>query len=1015
MQKFINFSINNKLAIWIVTLFIIVFGTFSGYSMKLETLPNINEPIVDVTTIYPGASPNEVTENVTKPIETKVEGLEGVKSVTSTSFENASSVQIQYDLKKDMEEAEREVKEIVSTIELPSATEQPKVARLSFNDLPILVLSLADDKRSIEELSKIAEDDIKRDFESIEGVSEAKVIGNKQKEIQLSFSPEKLNQFKLQEESVVEYVKSLSKDTPLGLQVIEQKEQAFVVNGAVASIDNLKNLEVPTVENAEGFVTLGELAEVKEVTKEQSVARINGKEAIGIQIYKSAAGNTVKVVDGIKEKMASNTDKFDSIEFTSVLNEGDPIKDSVHVMFEKALMGAAFAILIILLFLRNIKTTLIAVVSIPLSLIISIIFLNQLDITLNLMTLGAMTVAIGRVVDDSIVVIENIFRRMALTSEVLEGKQLIKAATYEMFSPIVSSTIVTIAVFFPLGLIDGPVGELFLPFGLTIVFALLASLVVSVTIVPMMAHLLLRKKNIKAHEPETKPSFYHKTLNWSLNHKIISFIAINVLLVGSLFLLPLIGVSFMPDSQNKMIIASYNPVPGSTNEEIKKEVQKAEAILLDREHIKHVQSSFGEGNPLNPSDVKQVLFIMNYKEGLADVTKEQDRLAPLLKEVNTGEWSIQSSGGNNSLSLYVYGDDVESVNQAIDKVSNTLVDQKDLKGLDSTSSDTLSQLGFSMDLEKMAKFGVQPLQIYQTLGAKDSLDTLTSVDVEGNAVPVRLVQKADDLTKNTILDKKITTLTNEEVALSEFLSVKEENAPASITKRNGRVYGVVSATITNKDVKATTEAVKNEVDKINFENGITVEYGGVSAQIDDSFTQLGIAMGSAIMIVYFVLVVTFGGGLAPLAILFSLPYAIIGSLLGLFVIKEPISISVMIGALMLIGIVVTNAIVLVDRIIQKEKEGTPLRQAILEAGMTRLRPILMTALATIGALAPLVISGQSDGSGLISRGLGVTVIGGLISSTLLTLIVVPIVYETLIRVKTRIFKKRVKESTEKAA
>lgn len=1018
MQKFINFSINNKLAIWIVTLFIIVFGTYSGYSMKLETLPNINEPTVDVTTIYPGASPDEVTENVTEPIEKRVEGLEGVKNVTSTSFENASSVLIQYDLKKDMEEAEREVKEVVSTIDLPAATEQPKVARLSFNDLPILVLSLADDKRSIEELSKIAEEEIKADFESLEGVSEAKVIGNKQKEIELSFSPEKLAQFNLQEENVVEYLKTLSKDTPLGLQIVDQKEQAFVVNGVISSIRDLKSLEVPTMggnSNGDSSVTLGELSEIKEVSKEQSVARINGKEAIGIQIYKSAAGNTVKVVDGIKEKMQSNTDKFDSIEFTSVLNEGDPIKDSVHVMFEKALMGAAFAILIILMFLRNLKTTLIAVVSIPLSLIISIIFLNQLDITLNLMTLGAMTVAIGRVVDDSIVVIENIFRRMALKSEVMEGKQLVKAATLEMFSPIVSSTIVTIAVFLPLGLIDGPVGELFLPFGLTIVFALLASLVVSVTIVPMMAHLLLRKKNIKAHEPEAKPSFYQKTLNWSLNHKVISFIAINVLLIGSLFLLPLIGVSFIPDSQNKMIIASYNPVPGSTNEEIKKEVQKAETILLDRDHIKHVQSSFGEGNPLNPSDVKQVLFIMNYKDSLADVTKEQDTLAPLLKEANTGEWSIQSSGGNNSLSLYVYGDDVQSVNKAIDKVSNTLSEQKDLKGLDSSSSDTLSQLGFSMDLENMAKFGVQPLQLYQALGAKDSLDTLTSIEVDGNSLPVRLVKQADELTKASILDKKVTTLTNEQVPLSEFLSLKEEDAPASITKRNGRVYGVVTGTITNKDVKATTEAVKKEVEKLNFDNGVTVEYGGVSAQIDDSFTQLGIAMGSAIMIVYFVLVVTFGGGLAPLAILFSLPYAIIGSFAGLFLISEPISISVMIGALMLIGIVVTNAIVLVDRIIQKEKEGIALRQAILEAGMTRLRPILMTALATIGALAPLVISGQSDGSGLISRGLGVTVIGGLISSTILTLIIVPIVYETLIRLKNRIFKKRIKENTEKVA
>ncbi|NQD68159.1 efflux RND transporter permease subunit, partial [Bacillus haikouensis] len=423
MKKLINFSINNKLAIWILTIFIIIFGTFSGYSMKLETLPNINEPIVDVTTVYPGASPNEILENVTEPIESKVSNLEGVKSVTSTSFENASSVQIQYDLKKNMEDAESEVKEAVYSLGLPSETETPRVARVSYNDLPVLVLALTDTKSDLQELSKYAETTIKREFESVEGVAEIKIVGTHQKELEVEFNEENLNKFNLKEQTVIDYLKSISSDSPLGLYVVDNEEQSAVIKGAVTSLEDLKNLEIPTAaalgnssENVQPFVKMNEISKISEVTKENSVSRMNGKEAIGIQVYKNASGNTVQVVDEIQEKMNEVQKNNDSLEFTSILNEGDPIKDSVHVMFQKALMGAAFAILIILMFLRNIKTTIIAVVSIPLSLIIALIFLNQLDITLNLMTLGAMTVAIGRVVDDSIVVIENIFRRMTLKS-----------------------------------------------------------------------------------------------------------------------------------------------------------------------------------------------------------------------------------------------------------------------------------------------------------------------------------------------------------------------------------------------------------------------------------------------------------------------------------------------------------------------------------------------------------------------------------------------------------------------
>ncbi|NQD68717.1 efflux RND transporter permease subunit, partial [Bacillus haikouensis] len=634
--------------------------------------------------------------------------------------------------------------------------------------------------------------------------------------------------------------------------------------------------------------------------------------------------------------------------------------------------------------------------------------LNQLDITLNLMTLGAMTVAIGRVVDDSIVVIENIFRRMTLKSETLKGFQLIKEATAEMFAPIVSSTIVTIAVFLPLGLIDGPVGELFLPFGLTIVFALLASLLVSITIVPMMAHLLLRKKSQhkNQHSRDKKTSHYKRLLNWSLNHKVISFLIVNVLLVGSLFLLPMIGVSFIPDSENKVIIASYNPVPGSTNEEIKNEVQKAEEVLLQRKHHKHVQASFGEGNPLNPSDTKQVLFIINYHSELEDITNEQDALASKLKNVNKGEWDIQSSGsGNNTLSLFVYGENSEEVNDAVEMIRENLETEKDLNGLKTSTSESLKQLGFVLDTEKIAKLNIQPFQIFEALSQNSSSSQITSLSDGGEVIPVRTIQRKAEDSAFSLENINVENLNNEDIKLSDIVEVEEETAPASITKRNGKVYGVVTANITSEDVAATTENVQKEVDLLNFVEGIEVEVGGVAEQIDESFTQLGVAIVSAVMIVYFVLVVTFGGGLAPLAILFSLPYAIIGSLAGLVITDEPISISVMIGALMLIGIVVTNAIVLVDRIVQREKEGNSIRESILEAGMTRLRPIFMTALATIGALAPLVITGESDGSGLISSGLGITVIGGLISSTILTLFIVPIAYETLILLKRKMLKK----------
>lgn len=1012
MKSIIQFSIKNKLAIWFLTIFIIVFGLYSAESMEMEQLPNINEPIVNIQTIYPGASPEDIHENVTEPLEQQVSNIEGVKNVTSTTLQDASSIQIEFGFDKDMEEAEKEIEDSIKGVILPESAQTPQVERLSFNDLPILVLSLTDSKKSIEELGNLVKDEIKPEFEKVQGISKVKVIGNEVQEVQISFRPDKMKQYQLKPQEIFAYLQRISGDLQIGVKAIDKEEKILAIENEINSIDKLKEIKIPTTTSTANVASPGsiptiklkDIATIDVLNSSTSISRYNGKESIGIQIIQGVNGNTVDIVDGLKSKMDDFEDTYGSLTFSTVLNSGDPIKSSIHTMFNKAIMGAACAILIILLFLRDFKSTIIAVVSIPLSLIIAVILLNQMDITLNLMTLGAMTVAIGRVVDDSIVVIENIYRKIKLSESKWTSSQVIKSATLEMFKPITSSTIVTIAVFLPIGLVDGPVGELFYPFGLAMVFALLASLLVSITIVPMMAHMMLNIKK-EVHTGKNKGKRYPKILAWVLNHKIISFVMANVLLIGSLFLIPAVGVTFIQENENNFLIVSYNPKIGDPREEIDNQVKKAEKYLLGREHIELVQSSQGGGNPLNPADTRQVLFFIKYKSSLADFTKEQEVIARDLKNSSEGEWSFQNtSSGNNQINIFVYGEDFESIDTTINQLEGELSKQDNLSNIKSSSSVLLQKLLFQLKLDNVASRGIEPGQIYEKLngGLKENL---TTFEIEGEEVPVTVKLNSDIETQKGYLDQKVASFTSEEIQIDELVNVQEKQAPAVITNRNGKQYGEITAAVKGDDVGSSITKIKSKIDSMSFEKGVEVEIGGVSEQIDESFNQLLMAVVVAIFLVFFVLIVTFEGVLAPLAILFSLPYAIIGSLVGLFITNEPISISVMIGTLMLVGIVVTNAIVLVDRIIQKEKEGLPLRESIIEAGGTRLRPILMTAFATVGALIPLVFTGETDGSGLISKGLGVTVIGGLMSSTLLTLVIVPLVYEAFMNGRKKIYKR----------
>ncbi|WP_454193480.1 efflux RND transporter permease subunit [Paenibacillus sp. Marseille-Q7038] len=1052
MKGIINFSLRNKLAIWILTIILTFGGLYSGLTMKQETIPNISIPFLNITAVYPGAAPEGVVEDVTKPLEETLRNVDGIKSITSTSMENVSSVMIEFDYGTNLDNATAAVREVLNDVPLPDDAQKPTISKFSINSFPVASISLSGkDGESLEDLTRLAENEIAPAFEDVDGVASVQVSGQYTREVTLTFDQNKMNELGLTEDTVQNIVQASSLRVPLGLFTMEDTENAVVVDGNVIDVDDLKNLEIPVVPsnsaqgNAAGSadvssgagagqsteampstgnaaaqmtgiptVKLSDIASIEVVGKAESISRTNGAESIGFSIVKANDANTVDVVNGVKEASAELEELYDHINVDILLDQGQPIEDSVHTMLSKALFGAIFAVLIILLFLRDWRSTIISVISIPLSLLIALTVLYLMDITLNVMTLGAMTVAIGRVVDDSIVVIENIYRRLSLPGEKLKGRELIGAATREMFVPIMSSTIVTIAVFLPLALVSGMVGELFMPFALTMVFALLASLVVAITIVPAMAHTLFRGglKNKKNHEhkPSRLAGGYTRILKWTLKHKLITVGLAVLLLVGSLFLTRFIGTSFLPEQGTNYTLVTYSPEPGATQETVEERTQSVEKFILDSSGVESMQYSVGGGNPMSMGSSNSGLFYLIFKDGVNVSEASETILTGLQERVPEGEWATMDMAagamGGSTLTVSVFGDSLDQIKPVADDILKVVQeDTANFEDAESSLAEGYEQYTLVADQEKLSSLGLTAGQLAMALSPERERPVLTEVEVDGKSYNVYIETDSKEYGSIEAIEKEtITSPLGIEVPIGEVATVEKGTTPDSIMRIDSDMVVQVTANILSSDVGSASTTIEEAVEAMDLPEGVHVEFGGVTEQINETFTQLGLAMLAAIAIVYFVLVVTFGGGLAPFAILFSLPFTVIGALIGLLITGETLNVSSLMGALMLIGIVVTNAIVLIDRVIHKENEGMSTRDALLEAGSTRLRPILMTALATIGALLPLVF-GWENSAGIISKGLGVTVIGGLISSTLLTLVIVPIVYEFLMKFK----KKRIED------
>ncbi|MBP2077239.1 efflux RND transporter permease subunit [Oceanobacillus polygoni] len=1030
MKGIVNFVLKNKLAVWLLTIIITASGIYSGTRMKTEMIPDINIPYLMVMDVYPGATPEQVMEDVSIPIEKAINGLEDIKAVYSNSSSNIANIQVEYDYGIDMDEKKRELQSALENVTLPDDAQEPIITSISMNMMPVVALSVSSSTEDIVELTSTVNDILLPKIEKLDGVASATITGQHIEEVELSYDQELMAELDITEDTVKEMIQASDMAVSLGLYEFEEGEQAVAVDGKFMTEDELSGMLIPvtpTESNPAPFVELGDIATIETVGKVQSVSRTNGEDAIAIQIVKGQQDNTVDVVNEVKDLVEEEVASIDGLIIDVSLDQGQPIQDSVNTMIEKALFGGLIAVLIILLFLRDFKSTIISIISIPVSVFMALLLLNWMDITLNIMTLGAITVAIGRVIDDSIVVVENIYRRIHLKEEKLSGRALVRAATIEMFKPILSSTIVTVAVFAPLIFVGGMVGELFMPFALTMTFALLASLIVAITIVPALSHFLFKKKlyGEKAesqHKEQGKlAKGYRKVLDWTLNHKIITSIVSILLLVGSLMLTPLIGFSFLGSEEEKVMYLTYTPEAGELMDETLENIAAVEDELLTHEDIDIVQLSVNDSETADPNAAMMgggaggALMYLIFDPDMEDFPQARDEILEYVTNIDqSGEWKSQdfSSMGmtTNEVSYTFYSEDLDNLNEAVHMVEEEVGKIDGIDDVSSSAEDAYVEHVLKVDQQDLLQYGLTTGQIVMMLNTSSTKDVITTVEKDGETLDVIVQQEQtfDPQSMEEMLDIPVPLQMEPgtTIQLSELVTVEEGTTMNTLSRSNNEYYATVTGTITEDDISKATADVDAAIEELDLPKGVTMGVAGVAADMEETFTQLGIAMLAAIAIVYFILVVTFGEGLAPFAILFSLPFAIIGSFVGLLIAGETISVSVMMGLLMLIGIVVTNAIVLVDRIIHMERDGMGLREAILEAGATRLRPILMTALATMGALLPLAFG--NGGGGLISKGLGITVIGGLASSTLLTLLVVPLVYELL----SKLFKKNRKEIEE---
>ena len=967
---------------------------------------------------------------VTDPIEDAIAGMSGLQEIQSTSSENISLVLATFEFGKDMEEIERDIISNLSAIRFPDGVSDPIVSRIATDVFPVMQLSVIGD-RDIPSLQRVVDDLIIPVIERVDGVFKASVVGRVDEQVSIKADPGKLEDLGLTLSQVAAALSDNNISLPAGS--IDDGTTSYPVRTSheLGSLQEFRDLVIAFERDGSGILTsrpikLSDVALVEISTEKAArISRTNQKPSLGIVIIKEPDANTVAVTEQVLESLEQVQGIPPDVEIITLTNDGPEVQGQLDTLLQEGLLGFLFAITVVFIFLADLRPglvrgvtlalrpTLIIGVSIPLSILTGVLIMGFTDLSLNFMTLAGLAIAVGRVVDDSIVVLENMYRHMDA------GEDRIQAAvegTREVGPAIVASTLTTVVVFLPLGFIQGLVGSFFSPFAMSVSFALLASTVVALTAVPTLGVVLLRHGDFpdSAGVPGTGQGrqarlgtdrlgftqrLYSSALVWTLSHKIITVLAALMITIASLGLTLIIPVTLFPAGTPEFITIDLDLPTGTSVSNTYRQVVRVEEVLEQfREQglVEAYQATLGASTQDFTGGGGSGFHIAGIVVTLTEdvpksITEDIRKLLPGDDETTITVTEISGGPPSDQLEITVTGSNFSSISSAAKQIQAAVAAIEGVINVSSDVSSSREEVSIKVDPQRAAEFGLSANAVALQVNRYLVGQTVSQVDLENVTMDVVLTGLPEDADAIEKLSGLAIQGPLGNVKLGTISLIALERGPVTISRFDGKRSATITGTIIAEDTRAVGNEIAKIIASVDLPPGVSVKTGGIFQQITEGFEDIFTAMAVGVILVYLVMVASLGSLRNPLVVVLCLPLAVVGALTALAITGRTLSLSALMGLLLLIGVVVTNAIVLITFVEQLRERGYGVYDALLEGGQVRLRPILMTAFTTIFALLPLALS-SSGNSGIIGAELATVVIGGLVSSTFLTLIVVPVVY-----------------------
>ncbi|MBD3287508.1 MMPL family transporter [candidate division KSB1 bacterium] len=1031
-MKFSSVAIKRGITFFMIYLILVGFGIFSLARLKLDLFPDITFPVIAVITQYTGVGPFDIENTVTRPIEETVASVENAKKVSSTSSQGLSLVILEFDWGTDMDQAEIDTRKNIDLIRdfLPDEVSQPVVFAFDPSLQPVMFIGVNSEQYGQAELRRISERDIEPRLERIPGVANAFTGGGLEREIKVMVDPYRLQAHHFSIDNVVNALRMNNMQIPAGWVDDNQMEFSVQTIGEYSNLEQIRNTVIVNVGDIP--VRVKDVAQVVDGFKEQRQREFNnGIPTVLLFINKQSDANTVTVCTDVNERLDDIVEEIPKgVELVNIWDQSEFINKSISNLGNTAIEAILLAFLVLLVFLLNVRSSLIVAVSIPTSLVVTFAVMDQAGLTLNIISMAGLALAVGLLVDNSIVVLENIFRHRKLGENIREAADI---GASEVAMAITASTLTTLAVFVPVLFVPGIAGELFNDMVVTICFSLLASLIIALTLVPLLASrfLVIRDDNDQKSNGfvkkvkdsinrglDTLAKGYSHLLRWSIFHRKTVLFSTFLIFVLSVIILGTRGGNFFPRSDQGYIEIVVKRAPGTSLDQMEKtmkqlagvireEVPEADNIRIEFGQGEGIGALFGGGGShegqigvrlvdLGERDRRQVEIEQDLRERFNDFPGT---------EITFQEGGFSGMFGEGDIVVEIFGNDLVKSKSLAEEILNIVEDIPGTQDVRISLREAKPELQIMLDRKRISDLGMNAAMVSQTVSSNILGTVATQYREAGDEYDIRVqLERQFRTSKRDLENITISSPTGAKVPLRAVANVISTEAPTEITREDQERVVKVSMMVSGRDLRSVTVDVQNELKKVALPNDFRLEISGIAEEQQESFMYLGIAMIVAVILTYMVMASQFESLLDPFVILFTIPLSIIGVALALLVTGTEITVMALIGIIMLVGIVVNNGIVLVDYMNQLREQGRELLEAAQEGGETRMRPVLMTALTTILAMVPLALGLGESGENWAP--MARSVIGGLLAATFLTLLVVPVLYIVVEKISMRRKEKR---------